>query len=105
MTHFSKTRGRGIHFPRLYDFIMFALTKGHRDAYRRAVLDAVKIRSGDSVLDVGGRGVWHRGSSHPSQADVGTEWNCRWRRYLSGHACGGSAQGAGLARGCQLSLR
>jgi SAM-dependent methyltransferase len=77
MTHFSKTRGRGIHFPRLYDFIMFALTKGHRDAYRRAVLDAVKIRSGDSVLDVGcGTGdqaILAKQMSGPSGTVVGVD--------------------------------
>jgi ubiquinone/menaquinone biosynthesis C-methylase UbiE len=43
----------GINFPRLYDFLIYVVTRGHDRAYRSAVLDLAGVAAGDKVLDVG----------------------------------------------------
>jgi ubiquinone/menaquinone biosynthesis C-methylase UbiE len=44
---------RGIHMPRLYDFLLFLLTRGRERAYRRDVLDLAGVAAGRHILDVG----------------------------------------------------
>lgn len=43
----------GIGFPRIYDALVFALTRGKERAYRRAILDTARISFGSHVLDIG----------------------------------------------------
>jgi SAM-dependent methyltransferase len=43
----------GIGFPRIYDALLFALTRGKEDAYRRTIIDIAGIGSGSHVLDIG----------------------------------------------------
>ena len=43
----------GIGFPRIYDALVFALTRGREAAYRRAVIDIAGIGAGSHVLDIG----------------------------------------------------
>lgn len=43
----------GIGFPRLYDLLLFLLTRGRDHAYRKEVLDLAGVATGHHVLDVG----------------------------------------------------
>jgi len=43
----------GIGFPRIYDALVFALTRGQETAYRRAIIDITGIGAGAHVLDIG----------------------------------------------------
>lgn len=49
----SDPRAGGINWPRLYDLILLALTRGREQAYRDDLLTLCGIASGQSVLDVG----------------------------------------------------
>ena len=44
---------RGIGYPRLYDLLMFVLTRGRERRYRERVLDVAGITTGLRVLDIG----------------------------------------------------
>jgi hypothetical protein len=44
---------RGIGFPRLYDLLLFFMTRGRDPAYRAELLDFAGIAPGHDVLDVG----------------------------------------------------
>jgi SAM-dependent methyltransferase len=44
---------RGIGFPRVYDVLLFLLTRGRDRAYREHLLDIARIGPGDRVLDIG----------------------------------------------------
>ncbi len=44
---------QGIGFPRIYDLLILALTRGRERQYRRAVLELAELAPGHRVLDVG----------------------------------------------------
>ena len=43
----------GLGWPRLYDLLVFVLTRGRDTRYREALLDLAGIRPGDELLDIG----------------------------------------------------
>ncbi|MBO6677575.1 methyltransferase domain-containing protein [Parvibaculum sp.] len=49
----AKSSGGGIRYPRLYDFLIFLLTRGRESAYRENLLDIADIVPGQSFLDIG----------------------------------------------------
>jgi len=75
----SGARGtnQGIGFPRVYDLLIWLLTRGRERSYRERVLDLARIRPSDRVLDVGcGTGTqaiaaWRR--SQPGGSVVGVD--------------------------------
>ncbi|PBB19952.1 methyltransferase domain-containing protein [Mesorhizobium sp. WSM4313] len=61
---------RGISFPRLYDLLVFILTRGRDKAYREAMLDLAGLAPGFHLLDVG--------------CGTGTQAISAWRRVQPG---------------------
>jgi ubiquinone/menaquinone biosynthesis C-methylase UbiE len=49
----ARAANGGINFPRLYDLLIYVMTRGRDRAYRSSVLDLASLAAGDSVLDVG----------------------------------------------------
>src|SRR5690606_32995600 len=45
--------GGGIGYPRLYDFLVFLLTRGRESAYRERLLDVAGIAPDQRFLDIG----------------------------------------------------
>ena len=48
-----QTKGQVIHTPMLYEFIVWAITRGKEKAFRKFIAELAEIKSGESVLDVG----------------------------------------------------
>ena len=48
-----QTNGQVIHTPRLYELIVWAITRGKEDAFRRFCADLAELKAGEAVLDVG----------------------------------------------------
>lgn len=48
-----QTKGQVIHTPVLYEFIVWAITRGKEKAFRKFIAELAEIKSGESVLDVG----------------------------------------------------
>lgn len=46
-------RSRGFRQPRLYDFLLFLVTRGREGRYREQLLDLAAVRAGERVLDIG----------------------------------------------------
>lgn len=44
---------RGLHQPRLYDFLILLMTKGRERLYREQLLDLAAVGAGQRVLDIG----------------------------------------------------
>ena len=49
----SSSMARGIRWPRLYDLLLFGMTRGSETRFRQEVLDLAGIAPGQRVLDVG----------------------------------------------------
>lgn len=65
----------GIRWPRFYDFLLFLLTRGREQGYRRDVLDLAGAAPGKDVLDVG--------------CGTGTQAIAAWRRVQPGGSVAG----------------
>ena len=48
-----RTSGHLIHWAAGYDFIVWFFLRGRERAFRQRLLDLVRLRAGESVLDVG----------------------------------------------------
>ena len=60
----------GINFPRIYDALIFLMTRGRDRVYRAAVLDLAGVAAGSDVLDMG--------------CGTGTQAVESWRRVQTG---------------------
>jgi len=48
-----KTTGQIIRTPRLYELIVWAMTRGKEQAFRKFVAELTELKKGESVLDIG----------------------------------------------------
>ncbi len=48
-----QTKGQIIHTPRLYELIVWAMTRGKEHAFRKFIAELVELQKGESVLDIG----------------------------------------------------
>lgn len=48
-----ETKGQVIHTPRLYEFIVWVMTRGKEQSFRKAIAELVDLKKGESVLDIG----------------------------------------------------
>jgi ubiquinone/menaquinone biosynthesis C-methylase UbiE len=48
-----KTNGQVIHTPRLYEFIVWVMTCGKEQAFRKFTAELAELKKGESVLDIG----------------------------------------------------
>jgi ubiquinone/menaquinone biosynthesis C-methylase UbiE len=80
-------KNRGIGFPRLYDFLLFILTRGRDREYREDLLDIAGIMPGHRVLDLG--------------CGTGTQALATWRRAQPG----GSVIGVDISQNMLAAAR
>jgi len=48
-----RTKGQVIHTPRLYEFIVWVITRGKELAFRKFIAELAELKKGESVLDIG----------------------------------------------------
>ena len=48
-----QTKGQVIHTPRLYEFIVWVMTRGQEQAFRKFIAELAELKKGESVLDIG----------------------------------------------------
>ena len=48
-----QTKGQVIHTPRLYEFIVWVMTRGKEQAFRKFIAELAELKKGESVLDIG----------------------------------------------------
>ncbi len=48
-----QTQGQVIRWPGVYELILWAVTRGKEGAFRRFIMDLVRLQPGEAVLDVG----------------------------------------------------
>lgn len=47
------TKGQVIHTPRLYEFIVWVMTRGKEQFFRKFIAELAELKKGESVLDIG----------------------------------------------------
>jgi len=48
-----QTKGQVIHTPRLYEFIVWVITRGKEQAFRKFIAELAGLKESESVLDIG----------------------------------------------------